>query len=233
MTDLQDLILDKLVGSKVGANLPDSPLTIAASLIESKRPIAFGKSHNDAAMSEIARRLGWPVLLAEGFQGGVRALKDEEDRRRLAMTVFRVVQVGGPQPKLTGPEQAKIAAAAAVAVHPFVCTKPKCQWAGVLLAITDRGHTRPANRRAYTAHCLTAHGKHPVGGAWLHASSDDEQRLIVMGQHVENALKRLTKTAGYAVREAVRLAVTRRGITEAVALIADIARRCGMATEAV
>lgn len=235
MTDLQDLILDRLVGAKLGANLPDSPLRVAAELIEGKRPIEFGKSYNDAAMTEIARRLGWPVLLAEGVQGGVRALAEEDDRRRFAVTVFRMLPVGLQQPKLNKLDQARVAAAAAAVVHPFVCATPKCQWADVLLAITNRGHIRAANRRTFAANCLTAHGKHPArqnGGAWLHASSDDEQRLIVMGQHVENALKKLTKTAGFALREAMRLTVARRGITEAVTLVAAVARRCGMAVEA-
>ncbi len=52
--------------------------------------------------------------------------------------------------------------------------------------------------------------------------------------HVLTAFHDKTRTtAGFALREAVKLVITERGITEAVALVADIARRCGLATEAV
>lgn len=48
MTDLQDLVLDKLVGATLGRDLPDSPLTVAAELLEGKRPIKFGAKFNDS-----------------------------------------------------------------------------------------------------------------------------------------------------------------------------------------
>jgi hypothetical protein len=235
VTDAQDLILDRLVGAKLGVNLPDSPLRVAAELFEGKRPIKFTQRYNDSVMSEIARRLGFPVILAEAIQGGVKAMKDEEDRRRFAMTVFRVLPVGGPQTKLSKLEMAQVAAATAADVHSIVCTDPKCEWAEVMLKLA---HSDPATDPSILnapRRCLTTDAEFPYGFTGiLYPNSPNTARLVTLGQHVWTAFENKPKTtAGYALRECVRLTITERGIPEAVALVAAIARRCGMATEAV
>lgn len=236
MTDLQDLILDRLVGAKLGINLPDSPLRVAAELIEGKRPIKFGQRFNDSVMAEIARRLGFPALLAQAIQGGNSVLKAEEDRRRFAMTVFRVLPVGGSPPKLVGLESARIAAATATEAHTLVCKSRKCQWGKVLTELTEAGHSQRNGLTIYRAMCVTAHKKYRDDWETVFVDAKDgkAERLIIIGQHTENScLKGKAKNAGYALREAAKLVVAEQGIAEAVALIAAIARRCGMATEAV
>lgn len=233
MTDLQDMILDRLVGAKLGANLPDSPLRVAAELIEGERPIKFGQTFNDSAMAEIANRLGFPVILVEGVQGGIKALKDEEDRRRFAMTVFRVLPVGGTPPKLTTLEMAKVAALTAIDVHPLVCKKKRCKWPQQIAALAD-----PPDGYDYSdaeLHCQTAEAEFPNGlSGWLSPNSPNTARLLKLGEFVHAAfLNKPRTTAGYALRECVRLTITEQGISEAVAMVVGIAQRCGMAAESV
>src|SRR5262245_1895343 len=110
MTDLQDAILDRLVGTRVGVNWPDGPLAIAAEVVGGTKPVRFGQTDNDrGAKREIASRLGYPMLLIEAIQGAVRAIRDEEDRRGFAMAVFRLIPVGTKAPKLSSLEQNRIA----------------------------------------------------------------------------------------------------------------------------
>lgn len=233
MTDLQDLVLDKLVAATLGRDLPDSPLTVAAQLLEGKRPIKFGGKFNDSTMSEIACRLGWPVFLAEGVQGGVRALADEEDRRRFAMTLFRVLPVGGTPPKVSKPDMARIVARAAVGVHPLVCKERGCEWPKHIARLADT----PDYDEFWDTElvCLAVQADFPRGLTTpLYDSSPDTARLLKLSEAVRNAfVKKPKTTAGYALREIVRLTITRKGIGDAVKLIADVARRCGLKVEAV
>ena len=235
MTDLQDLVLDALVGAEIGVNLPDSPLTVAARLLPGKRPLKFGGRTNDSAMSEIARRLGWPVILADAVQGGLRAVKDDEERRRFAMTVFRTLPVGGTQPKLSKPAQARVAAHTALAVHPLVCQDPECPWPARMAAVADAAEGAESGLRRGVGRCRTVEAIYPHRGFWnLSREVPKEVRFDGLNDHALTAfLNKPKTTAGYALREAVKLTVAERGIAEAVRLIADIARRCGLAVEAV
>ncbi len=102
MTDLQDQILDRLVGTPIGVNWPDGPLAIAADVIGGSKPVQFGLTDMDGgAKSEIARRLGYPVLLCQAIQGGNRGFAREDDRRAFAMNVFRTIPLGGRVPRLS------------------------------------------------------------------------------------------------------------------------------------
>lgn len=233
MTDLQDLILDKLVAATLGRDLPDGPLTVAAGLLPGKRPLKFGDKFNDSVMSEIARRLGWPVFLAEGVQGGVRALENEEDRRQFAMTLFRVLPVGGTPPKLTKHDMARLVAWPALGVHPLVCQNPKCRWPNQVEYLADSGEDDDISDTDPV--CQTVQAEFPRGlSTPLYDSSPDTARLLKMTEAVRNAFRKKPKTtAGYALREIVRLTIKHRGIGEAVKVIAGVARQCGLAVEEV
>src|SRR5262245_25537350 len=119
MTDLQQRILDTLADQWIGVDWPDGPLTIAAKAVGGRKRIQFGQTDNDrGAKSEIAQRLGYPVLLCEAIQGANRGLKDEDDRRRLATTLFGTLGVSGSIRKLSSLEQNRIAARTAIRAHP-------------------------------------------------------------------------------------------------------------------
>jgi hypothetical protein len=134
MTDLQDRILDRLVGTRVGVNWPDGPLAIAGEVASGLPPVKFGLTDNDrGAKAEVARRLGYPVILCEAIQGATRGLKAEDDRRSLGMALFATIPVGGPVPRLSSDAQNRIAVRLAIRAHPYVCERPGCP---VLAALT-------------------------------------------------------------------------------------------------
>ncbi len=144
MTDLQDRILDRLVGVTVGVNWPDGPLTSAAEVVGGKNRIRFGQTDNDrGAKSEIARRLGYPILLCEAIQGGNRGLKNEDDRRSFAMTVFRGIPVGGTIPRMSVEAQNRIALQLAIRAHPYLCPHAACP---VLRALAGLNETATITR---------------------------------------------------------------------------------------
>src|SRR5688500_12058660 len=101
MTDLQDLLLDKLAGTEFGSGWQDGPFRVAAELIPGK-PINFtGKYEDITARNAVASRLGYPLMLLEAAQGAVSVLRNEDDHRALAMSVIRAIPPGSkpkPQP---------------------------------------------------------------------------------------------------------------------------------------
>jgi hypothetical protein len=152
MTDLQDSLLDRFVGARVGVNWPDGPLAIAAGVVGGTRPIQFGQTDNDrAAKGEVARRLGYPVILCEAIQGANRGLTAEDDRRSLAITLLGTLPLAGPIPKRSSLEQNRIAARIALRVHPYGCRRADCPvpraLAGLVASPTvtlEMAITRPA-----------------------------------------------------------------------------------------
>jgi hypothetical protein len=241
MTDLQDAILDRLVGTRVGVNWPDGPLTIAAEVVGGSKPIVFGLTDNDRGpKAEISRRLGYPVLLIEAIQGAVRALAEENDRRSFAMAVFGTVPVGGKLPRLSSLEQNRIAGRMAIRVHSFVCTAD-CPVPKTLAALLDAPpKNRTERQAAYQTRCETA--KETLWGAttketpwgattaWLTARSTTFQRLLQTAYQVIHGLAEKKSMGGWcSIRESARLAASERGIAEAVACCVEIARQCGLA----
>jgi hypothetical protein len=234
MTDLRDQILDRLVGTPVGVNWPDGPLAIAAEVIGGPAPVKFGQTDNDrGAKAEIARRLGYPVLLCEAIQGGNRGLIGEDDRRGFAINVFRTIAVAGPMPRLSPLAQNRIAARLAIRAHAYVCDRPECPVPAALGVLVEAS---PISQKmigdALEARCETA-GCSALGRrgvSWLTARSTREQRLMQAAFQVVRGFDTGQSMGGWcSIRESVRMAASERGAAEAVACCVLIARLCGMA----
>ena len=235
MTDLQDAILDRLVGTRVGVNWPDGPLAIAADVIGGSKPVQFGQTDNDrGAKAEIARRLGYPVLLVEAIQGGNRGLVEEDDRRGFAMAVFRLIPVGGKPRRLTMEEQNHIAAWAALRAHRCVCPDSKCPMLGMIerLAGIDSVSRGMFNleKEAVRTRCTFAGTPKDDGQVgWLTARSTKQQRLLQTITQVAGGLSAGSSMGGWcSIRESARLCASEGGLSEAVACCEEIARRCGL-----
>jgi hypothetical protein len=233
MTDLQDQILDRLVGTPVGVNWPDGPLAIAAEVVGGSKPVQFGPlglSH--AAKAEIARRLHYPPLLCEAIQGGNRGLAAEDDRRAFAMNVFRTIPPSGPIPRLSWLEQTRIATRLAVRTHAYLCHQDDC---AVLKALRDLAGATTVTWQmidtALSARCPTGGGTiRSRGIGWLDAASSQKERLMHTAYRVLAGFREHKPTAAWcSIRESVRLAAWERGAGEAVACCIEIAQRCGMA----
>lgn len=231
MTDAQELVLDALVAADLGPHLPDSPLTVAARLLPGKREIKFGGKFHDSAMSEIARRLGWPVFLVEGVQGGGRVIEDPEGWRRFAMTLFRTLPVGGTAPKVSKHDTARAVAWPAIDVHPLVCQHPACRWPNRMEELADSAEEDDVS--GVDLRCETVAAEFPRGLTTpLYDFLPDTARLLKLGEFVKSAFRKKPKTtAGYALREIVRLTIKHRSVADAVTVLAGVARMCGMAVE--
>jgi hypothetical protein len=233
MTDLQDSILDRLVGTRVGVDWPDGPLAIAAEVVGGARPVKFGQTDNDrGAKAEIARRLGYPVLLCEAIQGANRGVTGEDDRRSLAMALFGTIPVGGPMPNLSSLTQNRIAARIAIRAHPYVCRYPDCPVLGVLARLleVETVSRRTADVLARTRCPTAGEDVWGLGSTWLTANSTVVQRLVQSAAMVLRGFESGQSLHGWcSVRESARLAASERGIEEAVACCQEIARQCGLA----
>ncbi len=232
MTDLQDQILDRFVGSTIGVNWPDGPLAIAASVIGGPKPVQFGPlGHSHAAKAEIARRLHYPPLLCEAIQGGNRGLASEDDRRAFAMNVFRTIPLAGPMPRLSWLDQTRIATRLAVRTHAYLCRHDDC---AVLKALGELAHTPTVTGQmieaALAARCPTGGGTiRSRGIGWLDAASSQKERLMHTAYRVLAGFREHKPTAAWcSIRESVRLAAWERGAAEAVACCVEIARLSGM-----
>lgn len=230
MTDLQDAILDRLVGTRVGVNWPDGPLTIAAEVVGGSKPIQFGVTDGDrGAKSEIARRLGYPVLLIEAMQGANRAFAAEDDRRGFAMAVFRKVSVGGKALRLSALDQVRIAGQLAVRAHPYVCGANTCPVPEALKKLIEANEvTTRLLHEAEDARCKTANKA--IGRfLWIQSNSTSEHRMMQSAYQVVNGLReRRSLGAWCSIRESVRLAASERGMEEAIDCCVEIARKCGV-----
>jgi hypothetical protein len=232
MTDLQDRILDRLVGTPVGFDWPDGPLAIAAEVIGGTKPVKFGQTDNDrGAKGEIARRLGYPVLLCEAIQGANRGLKVEDDRRSLAMTLFATIPIGGPIAKLSSLAQNRVAARLAIRAHPYDCLASDCPVPAALAILIEAPRpTRKMVVATAATRCATAGPLRETGCGWLTARSTQGQRLV---QTVMMALRGFEKGKSVhgwcSIRESARLAASERGLAEAVACCVEIARQCEIA----
>jgi hypothetical protein len=232
MTDLQDMILDRLVGTPVGVNWPDGPLAIAAEVVGGKKPVKFGQTDNDrGAKNEIAKRLGFPVLLCEAIQGANRGLKAEDDRRSLAISLFGTLPIGGPIPRLSSQLQNRIAVRMAIRAHPYVCQHVDCPVPRVLADLIEAPTvTKPMAAKADRAECMMVGNTRAANGpGWLTARSTSVQRLVQTVLMALRGFQMKKSVHGWcSIRESARLAASERGIAEAVACCVEIARQCQM-----
>jgi hypothetical protein len=238
MTDLQDLLLDKLATSPVGAGWEDGPFRLAADLIPGK-PIRFKGRYEDAtAKNAIAARLGYPAMLLHAAQGAVSALADEEDRRALAMTVLRAVTPGIKQKPR--PREVYVTAAVEIArrCHALHCRAKKCPLTAALDAFLSADTWRKQDQavgRLFKSTCPT-HGRPGGEKVWITTATPPLARtvqaatLAVASNDTEGTdfytdLNRVGRETGRAAAAV--------GVRAAVALCADLARRLGMEAEAV
>lgn len=230
MTDLQDQILDHLVGSRVAADWPGGPLDLAAGVVGGTKPVQFGQTDNDrGAKAEIARRLGYPVLLCEAIQGGARGL-GEADRRGFAMTVFRSIPIGGKPPKHSSLDQTRIAGRLAVRAHGYVCPDGSCAVPKMLVELLPSDAIPWARwQELQMTACATIGRLSEFGVQWLTARSTREQRLAQTALMILRGFESGTSVHGWcSARESVRLAASERGPEEAVACCLAVARECGL-----
>jgi hypothetical protein len=124
MTDLQDLILDKLMGAKIGVNWADGPLFAAAQAINPRFELA--PSRDRYRQEQLCKEVGFPFLFGGAFHGANAGLSEEDDRRSLAVAVFSAVEPGKPLKRRpyaqsTFAQNREVVAWMALRAHALVC----------------------------------------------------------------------------------------------------------------
>ena len=232
MTDLQDLLLDKLAGTEFGAGWQDGPFRVAAELIPGK-PIKFtGKDEDATARNAIASRLGYPTILLEAAQGAVWVLASEDDRRALAMSVIRAIPPGSK----STPQPSEVYWFAATSVtrraHALVCKAPRC---GVMACLDAAlaATTEKARERAldpfFRRRCPT-YGRDLDEKIWISVRTPAIDRTIEAAGNCAGCYWsfEMKKAAARAARESARAAALVGGVEEAVGLCIELAQRLGM-----
>jgi hypothetical protein len=231
MTDLQDLLLDRLVGAKVGPHWRDGPFRLAADLIPGKPIVFIGKYDDLKAKNAIASRLGYPLMLLEAAQGAASLLKAEDDRRALAMAVIRSIPPGTKQKPRPSDDYWLAAVAAAEKAHRLVCRARGCQIAANLKAML-RAEDHEGRERAVDGMMRASCPTYPKG-------FDTEVHITPATPALDRSIRAALDSLVYgadtaevkqaAARSARESALLVGGMSEAVAVCVEVARRLGMA----
>ena len=124
MTDQQEIILDRLMGSdKIGRYWTTGPLALAVRALQEKKLT----SKKDAAQA-----LGYPGVLCHAIQGASSFLKTVDERRTLAVTVFTDVPPHPQVPRLARRRSVELALWCALRVHPLA-HRDQCEFAQLVV----------------------------------------------------------------------------------------------------
>jgi hypothetical protein len=234
MTEIQELLLDMMVAAEIGKNWQGGPFHIAAALLPGK-PIVFkGKYGEGKAKSAISTRLGYPLALLEAVQGMVYLLKAEDDRRALAIAIFRAIPPGIK--RKARPSAVTWLAGIGVTrrAHALVCHAPTCEVLTALDALraAETAEDRvPVLESFFTKRCPTA-GRDCSWYIPVTRKTSALDRTLAAARGCVRTYGRSMQVtyAGRAAREAARAALVAGGLEEAVGLCVELARLLGMET---
>jgi hypothetical protein len=225
VTDLQDEICDRLVGSKIGPYWVGGPLHVAALVID---PSFVPSSRGDNRPGQFARAVGWPVVFCEAVVGANAVVGSEADRRSLAISLFAQVPPFNPaQPvrPMPGSVSRPAAAWAVVRAHESACgTDCPLHKALVaaLAAVEAGGKWRSPFARG--TDCQTAKRKR---NARVTPKSPAAHHAVVAVRYLDEMMVDQDKTHSLAnsFREAAKAETKVRGLDGAVKFCLDLAEK--------
>jgi hypothetical protein len=234
MTEIQELLLDKMVAADLGNNMKGGPFHIAAELLAGK-PIEFKGNHAQGKMMRaLAARLGYPLALLEALQGAVYLLDAEDDRRAFAIAIFRAIPPGITRKALAADVTWLAGVGVTRRAHALVCPAPTCAVTtalDTLQAARTEEERLPVLGSFFQKYCATAGRdcskeihltrKTSALDRTLHAARDSVRHYNTTGKVLY---------AGRAAREAARAALVASGLEEAVGLCVELARLLGIET---
>ena len=234
MTDLQDLLLDKMVGAKAGRLWGDGPFHAAALLVPGK-VIAFKDAYGgSAARNAVSARLGYPRMLLEGAHGALSALATEDDRRALAMGVILAVPPGKKQKPRPSAAYRVAAVAATRQAHALACSVAGCGLLAALDAALSAGEKTGGIGHGPRVHGCPPHESEMARAANLSPKSTALSRSLHAAENaaLSFSYRQPAEKVNACAREACRAAAMVGGVSGAVALCAELARRLGMEAKA-
>jgi hypothetical protein len=229
MTDLQDQILDRLMGATVGKTWTDGVLTIAARVIDPEMTLAGGGERR--RQKQIANILGYPLILCEAVQGASSVLGPEDDRRKLGIAfVQAVAPPGGPLKRVNGKAALAATSEAALSAHRLVCPGP-CPLVDAverMVAAAEKGGKVPYSFEGRSPPRCPAYKGSPH--LLIAANSPPEQRAVVAFRHLDTAYHDRSpgRACSDSVRESARVVAIKQGVDAASQLCVALARKLGL-----
>jgi hypothetical protein len=225
MTDLQDAICDHLVGTAVSPHWVGGPLHLAALVIEPG--FTLSQRGNRFKERQLAQAVGWPLTYCEAIHGANSGLRSEEDRRALAISVFSAVR---PRQSATvvGKVSRDAAAWTCSKVHPLVCGQDCPLHVAALAVVTAYREGRPFTDPFAEGTCcrlFTGSERERVV-----PESPAGHHSVVAYRYLFQALSNVKDhlSCADALREAVRAQTKARGMSGAVEMCLELARRLGL-----
>jgi hypothetical protein len=230
MNAIQDAICDRLVGARISRDWVNGPLHVAALVIDPDFKLASGQ--HDRRPSQLVTKMNWPRLFCYAFHGANAGLAEEEDRRTLAITLFREIAPRTKQKRIPLKQTCSVAAALAVRVHPLVCPGPCPLHEAVTSYLSDLADEKPPWERLLA--CLRALRSCPsFAGAPddpVRISSEPVHHSVVAYRYLLVALggSIVAIACGDAAREAARTEAKVRGVQGAADICLEAARQLGL-----
>jgi hypothetical protein len=231
MTGLQEAICDRLVEAHISGGWADGPLHIAARVIDPKFQLVGSRYGGRAG--QLVRTLNWPRLFCFALHGANAALKDEEKRRSLAITIFGQV---APRPKrkhIAVLQTSQLAASLAVRVHPLACPDP-CPLHQAMVALANdlqagRKPTR-ATLKACAGRLTSCPSYRGSTRAAVSTASPPAHAAVVAYRFLLIALggSMVSIAHGDSARESARTETKVRGLQGAVEICLEAARKLGL-----
>jgi hypothetical protein len=122
MTPQQEAILDRLMAATISRDWSGGPLHVAALAMDPAFQLPANRDMR--RQIELSRRMGFSRLFCEAMHGANAGLANEDDRRKLAITVFSVLSPKAPPRKIAAALARDVAIWMAFRAHELVCSGP-------------------------------------------------------------------------------------------------------------
>jgi hypothetical protein len=230
MTDLQDLICDRLVQARISRDWVDGPLHIAAQVIVPGFELA--DSDHNRRPAQLASTLKWPRMFCMAFFGGSSGLDDEDDRRALAIAIFRKFPPRQKQMRITRQHSYEVAGWLATRVHLLACSAkcPTYQALTQLFADCQARKTLPLARQGECLSQLRQCLNYADPRKRPSRQSTPAHHSLIAYRHWLHGLWGADATlfCGDSAREAVRTETKVRGVQGAIEICQETGERLGM-----
>jgi hypothetical protein len=222
MTPLQDAILDRLMAARITRDWSGGPMHVAATVIDAAFKLPPGRDmKRQIALSRI---MGFSRLFCEAMHGANAGLADEDDRRKLAITVFSALPPKDKSLKVKGTRALDIAVWMAFRAHALVCTGP-CELQDYVNArVTGEPPRLPVFHPRDLPRC-------PIFSSWkgerVSRNCPAAHSSVAALWHLDKSLSARSPSYPYAetARESARTEAKVRGVDGAAELLIELAKR--------
>jgi hypothetical protein len=230
MNELQDAICDRLVGSAISRDWVNGPLHIAAMVLDPQ--FQLPPPENGKRLTALFRAMNWPRMFCYVIFGASSGLEDEDDRRSLAIGIFREFTPRQKPMRLSGRQYIEAACRLAPRVHPLVCPGDCSlhEEAGRIAADYLAGNEPDARRVLACQRLLSKCPAHKERRARVSLSSSPGHHAVAAYRFLLDGLSRSEPAifCGDCAREAARTAAKVKGVPGAIEVCRDLGKWLGV-----